>query len=69
MAKEQFTRSKPHVNISLLPRLVQRGFTPTGAYQVLHGLVVTDPQDRQLVAQAIAKNEELYFKIELKDCR
>jgi len=68
MAKEQFTRTKPHVNFELLRWLTQRGFTQMGAYQISHGLVVTNLADRELLAETMSKyGEEVYYKVVLTD--
>jgi len=63
MAKEQFTRSKPHMNVLLEPRLIERGFTTHGAFQIAHGLMVTDLKDRQLIAEILAEKHHLHEHI------
>lgn len=53
MAKEQFTRKKPHVTVMTARVLTQRGCSPLGILQITQGLVVTDPKDRSLVAEMV----------------
>lgn len=55
MAKDQFIRSKPHVNVMLKTSLVQQGFTTLGAHQIAHGLMVTNPNDRHRIAETLAR--------------
>lgn len=55
MAKEQFTRSKPHVLVITMDLLTRWGFSPLGVLQITRGLVVTDPKDRLLVAELVTE--------------
>jgi hypothetical protein len=53
MAKDRFYRTKPHVNAGALDRLKQLGFSGLGAYQIATGQIITDPHDRQVVAELL----------------
>jgi hypothetical protein len=55
MAKEQFTRKKPHVTVITTSVLARRGCSPLGIVQITQGLVVTDPKDRWLVAEMVSE--------------
>ncbi len=55
MAKDRFYRTKPHVNVGTIRRLTQRGISPLGAHQIMHGMVVTNPTDRMRLAETIAE--------------
>ncbi len=63
MAKDRFYPKKPHVNVGtiqavtvgMIQRLTRRGFTSLGAYQIAHGLVVTNPADRHCLAKMVAE--------------
>lgn len=50
MAKENFTRTKPHVNVAR-QRLLQAGLSFAGVQQLLSGYPILNPNDRELVAQ------------------
>lgn len=69
MAKDRFIRSKPHVNVGTIRRLTRRGFTPLGAHQIAHGLVVTNPADRtrlaEMIAQTTREDGNVVQKVEL----
>ncbi len=54
MAKDQFYRTKPHVNVRAVSSLQQLGMTPIGARQVLNGQLVSNPGDRELLADMLA---------------
>ena len=54
MAKDQFYRTKPHVNVRAVSSLQQLGMTPIGARQVLNGQLVSNPGDRELLAEMLA---------------
>jgi hypothetical protein len=49
MAKDRFYRSKPHVNVGLLPQLDRLGFTSVGSHQLLFSLRVTNPADQRML--------------------
>lgn len=54
MAKEVFLRSKPHVNVAAArTNLGLAGLSAAGAEQVLNGQLITDPADRNLVAEIV----------------
>lgn len=55
MAKEHFTRSKPHVTVITMDVLARWGCSPLGVLQITRGLVVTDPKDRMLVAELVTE--------------
>jgi hypothetical protein len=55
MAKDRFYRTKPHVNVATTRWLTQRGISPLGVHQITHGLMVTIPADRVLVAEMVAE--------------
>jgi translation elongation factor EF-Tu-like GTPase len=54
MAKVEFERAKPHVNVATIERLRQIGISQLGAQQLLSGQHVTRLGDRQLVAELVA---------------
>ena len=51
MAKEKFTRTKPHVNVGSLRNL---GFSMTGATQIANGSPMTVREDRELLLDLLA---------------
>ena len=53
MAKDRFYRTKPHVNGGGMIQLQQLGFSALGVHQIRHQQVITDPQDRGLVAEIL----------------
>jgi hypothetical protein len=55
MAKERFTRTKPHVMFITMNVLARLGCSPLGVLQITRGLVVTDPKDRSLVAEMVSE--------------
>jgi len=57
MAKEKFYRMKPHVNAGARMRLAQIGFSAAGVWQITSGQMVTDPQDRNLLAEVLTTLE------------
>ena len=69
MAKDRFIRTKPHVNVSTMRWLTQRGFSPLGAHQITRGLTVTNPADRVLVAETMAEQSEHYFTVTIMEGR
>ena len=72
MAKDQFYRTKPHVNAGALFGLQKLGFSGLGVFQIANAQVVTDPQDRDLVAAVLteyAKSEVKYYTITLTNAR
>jgi hypothetical protein len=54
MAKEKFCRNKPHVNIGSISTLRRLGLTAAGAQQVLSGRLVTNLDDREIVADLLS---------------
>ena len=52
MAKEQFQRTKPHVNAARL-KLRQAGMSTMGIQQLLGGSLISSAQDRALVAEIV----------------
>jgi hypothetical protein len=69
VAKDRFYRTKPHVNVATTRWLAQRGISPLGVHQITHGLVVTNPTDRALVAETMAEQSEQYFTITIGEGR
>jgi len=54
MAKEQFQRTKPHVNIARQRwRLQEAGMSLIGIEQLLSGQLISSPSDRALVAEIV----------------
>ncbi len=53
MAKEKFYRTKPNVNAGTIMRLAQNGFSTVGARQIAFGEIISDPQDRILLAEVL----------------
>ena len=51
MAKEKFTRTKPHVNVGTLRNL---GFSMTGAMQIANGSPMTLSDDREVLRELLA---------------
>ena len=52
MAKESFTRSKPHINVAR-QQLMQAGLSAVGVEQLFNGQPILLPDDRKLVAQIV----------------
>ena len=73
MAKDNFQRKKPHVNVCVMNGLEKLGFSALGTHQVATGQIVTDPADRALTAAILGEvhvhhspgREEVYFTITL----
>jgi DNA-binding transcriptional MerR regulator len=57
MAKEQFQRTKPHVNVATTARqrLRQAGMSLAGIDQLLKGRPLTQSEDRELVARIVVQ--------------
>ena len=57
MAKEVFQRTKPHVNVGfpmqVTSSLRRTGLSAAGIEQALRGIVVSDPQDRAVIARIL----------------
>ena len=57
MAKEVFQRTKPHVNVASAAQvkalLRHVGLSPVGIQQALGGTVVSDPNDRAVIARIL----------------
>lgn len=53
MAKESFTRYKPHVNFAAVKYLRQTGLSAVGTQQLLDGQIVSSRQDRSLLAAMV----------------
>ena len=50
MAKEQFSRTKPHVNVSTVAMNLERaGFSSIGAAQIANGQMPIDPADQATI--------------------
>jgi hypothetical protein len=54
MAKVEFERTKPHVNVATTARLRQVGVSLLGAHQLQSGQIITDARDRQVIAEIVA---------------
>ena len=64
MAKDKFERTKPHVNVTAR-KLIDLGISSTGAYQAARALNVSNPRDRERLAEILAattpgKGDPLY---------
>ena len=53
MAKDKFYLTKPHVNGGTRMGLLQIGFSYLGVLQITTGQMVTDPQERGLLAETL----------------
>jgi hypothetical protein len=57
MAKEVFQRTKPHVNVGssahVSTSLRNMGLSTLGIQQALRGIIVSDPQDRAVIARML----------------
>jgi len=72
MAKDTFQRTKPHVNVGALFGLQKLGFSGLGVFQISNAQMVTDPQDRDLLAAVLTeytKSEVKYYTITLTNAR